>query len=713
MSKNKAPEPTLASYWMAPERDGGVGEPVACLASTYTFHASLFENELLPRFLGLRYDQTERESIFVLEREDRLATITAAVFVDSTQVDSGQTTGRWSQVPVAVRGGCQHSKVTLLVWERFVRVVVASANLTTSGYRKNREMAAAFDFFDGEDSSPRELLANVLDFLNDELLAYGLMPRATSARLAETIDGVRRRVRTWRSLPAAADKLPTVDFLPVLPPRSGRRARGVLEALVDVWGNRRATDISVMTPFTGDSPEAVRTTMKALFEIPRTRDARGFLIVGGRPSADDEERFVADLPIWFRDEWAKGWKTEPADVSVYVVPPHRDDEPKAVRHLHAKAILVQSDDRTLLLMGSSNFSPHGLGIGAYNIEANVCFLARQPDHVTSLEGALPVDWNNDFADDVTWPEDSPPGAEDGPSQTPLLPAVFAWATYHDRLGKLTVGLDRSQTFPQRWSIRLPGANLLLESESFEVRADMDRLDVTLGMEHRARRITCIVIDWIDFEGVKHEARLPTLVADDDELLAPEEFRALTCDGILDCLLSGRDPIEWGESQSRKTKSSANNVFDPLKAIDTSTFTLYRTRRLGRALAALSRRLLATLRTPTAIRHRLERDPIGPVMFARAMVRDVEVADDSARAATVFALAELMLSLAHVGQRIDGKGKLGLAPLFHNAVRTIDDLRQQYDLDERVTTGSLAAYVEDVRSKCALVLGRASEAPNAG
>jgi hypothetical protein len=210
-----------------------------------------------------------------------------------------------------------------------------------------------------------------------------------------------------------------------------------------------------------------------------------------------------------------------------------------------------------------------------------------------------------------------------------------------------------------------------------------------------------------------EARLPTLVADDDELLAPEEFRALTCDGILDCLLSGRDPIEWGESRAGRLEGVATDVFDPLRAIDTRAYTLYRTRRLGRALAALSRRLLSTLRTTTAMRHRLQRDPIGPVMFAQALARETERADGDGRAATVFALTELLLCLAHVGERIDRSGRLGLLQLFREVLAAIDDLRQQCDPDRTTAVGSLAAYVEDVRAKCDALVGAPTENLNAG
>lgn len=695
--REQAQRPPLATHWMPPERHGGIGEPVACLASTYTFHASLFEDELLPRFLGLRHDLTERESVFVLEREDRLATVTAAVFVDSAQVDGGQTTGRWLQVPVVVKGGCQHAKVTLLVWERLARVIVASANLTTPGYRRNREMAAVFDFFDDEDSSPRELLTDVVDFFGKELLAFSPMPGATRARLEETIDDVRRRVRGWRALPRATDGLPSVSFLPVLPKRTGRPAREALHHLLALWGSGRATNITVMTPFVGDGPEAVGVTIRALLGIPRSRGAHAHLVVGGRPSEEDDSRSVVDLPAWYRAEWTKAWDDEA--LHVYVVPPRRDDEPNVHRALHAKGILVQSDAHALLMMGSSNFSPHGLGVGRYNIEANVCFVARDPSHVGTLEEAFPVDWSSDLGSDVVWPDEPPLSPEDAPSATRPLPPVFAWATFHDRLGTLTIGLDRSHPFPPTWSVRLPGegASSLVRGDGSPA-IDGDQIELALGAQHTPRRVTTLVVEWTDDSGAALVGRLPTLVAHEDELLAPEELRSLTSDGILDCLLSGRDPFDWIESSRGHPTVVAHDASDPLREIDTSTYTLYRTRRLGRALAMLSRRLLSTTPTITAMRHRLDHDPIGPRMLAEALRRDNERADEDGKVATVFALAELMLCLAHVGHRIDAKGRLGLLRLFFETTRTLEAELDLCDPGGKRRAESLGEYFGAVRAK---------------
>jgi len=677
---------------MPPERDGGVGEPVACLASTYTFHASHFENELVPRFLGLRYDNTEREAVFVLEREDRLSTVTAAVFVDSTQVDGEQTTGRWLQVPVGVPGGCQHGKVTLLAWERFVRIIVASANLTRSGYRKNREMAAVIEFFDGEDSAHRTRLADVLHFF-DDLVAFSRTPPETSRRLSEAIETTRRTARSWKLMPLTSERLPSVRFAPVLPPLERRPGRSAIDALGEEWGDRRATDITVMTPFIGESPEAVRSTVKALLKIPRTRNARGHVVVAGRPSARDDDRALVDLPNWFHDEWVSGWGgSEPL---VYAVPAHRDGERTAQRALHAKSLLVESGERALLFMGSSNFSPHGLGLGgAFNIEANLCFVARNGDDARALADSLPVDWDADRVEDAIWADDAPKPTEDGPTDAPSPPPVFAWATYHDTLRRLTIGLNHDAAFPSAWWIRVAGLDAVLVQGPPQ--PDRDQIEVTLSSEAGTRRVTALTIAWRDDEGPIRQATLPTLVADHDELMAPEEFRALGSDGIVDCLLSGRDPIDWAEAQMRGPASQSGDALDPLKTVNTSTYTLYRTRRLGRALAVLSRRLLSTLRTPTAIRHRLERDPVGPLMLASALLREAKTEDAADTAATVFGLAELSLCVAHVAARLDPRGTLKIQPHFRHCIDAIDALRGQ--LSGAAEGDALGTYVRDVEAK---------------
>ncbi len=689
----------LATYWMPPPK---ARAPIALLASTYTFHAKLFEEDLLPRFLGLKFDNTERERIFIAEREERLAEVDVAVFVDAAHVDGTQTTGRWSQVPVRVSGGCQHSKVTVLVWDELIRILVTSANLTASGYRRNREVAACVDFFDGDGASARELLKDVLDFFEDELLDLGQMPPGTRTRLAEGIKNTRRMARSW-ALPSASPSLPTSAFISVSPKRTGRAARGVIGPLLEAWGSRKATSIYVMTPFVGESAAAVRSTMTALLSDARVHGAEGHLILGGRPSEEDNSGQISvNLPDWFRDEWAKAWKMAEGEISVYVIPQQRDDE-KVARDLHAKSIMLCCDERTLLLVGSSNFSPHGLGIGTFNLEANLCYVAREKAHVRALEAALPVDWDEDLQQNLRWPAEQVPLSDDPSSAAPAPPMSIQWATYNESSGILSISIDSRRTLPKAWSISIPGCTApVFDSNRDPLNLEDGVHRIALGESHRARRITHVTIRWTDESEEEQEARLPTLVDDEAELLPPEGLRSLQSEDIVKCLLSGKDPIEWAEDAEDGVigavkKVQADDHHDLLRTLDTDSYVIYRTRRLGRAFSALSQRIITTLRTPTAMRHRLERDPVGPLMLAHAIATEGKDEAGAGRAATLFALAELTLALSYVALRVDPKGKLGLRPIFDGVLRSIDELAKAFDSDAK-GTDPLKRYVNSVREK---------------
>src|SRR5438067_1960664 len=94
--------PTLSSCWSPPATlpTGEAGKPLVCVATTYTFHASLLELELLPRFLGLKFDETEAVRAFAVEREQALAIARVFVLVDGLHFDASQSTLRWAQLPV-------------------------------------------------------------------------------------------------------------------------------------------------------------------------------------------------------------------------------------------------------------------------------------------------------------------------------------------------------------------------------------------------------------------------------------------------------------------------------------------------------------------------------------------------------------------------------------------------------------------------------------
>ena len=147
----------MLDLWQLPE---GAGDPVGCLATTYTFHPGLFDEQCLARFLEIESEPDREDLAFLLERETRLGGVYAGVLVDHTQAGVEHSL-RWDVLPVRVRAGKQHAKISLLSWTRRLRIIIASANLTEPGYRSNFEVAAAVDL--GPDDADLSMLGRCRD----------------------------------------------------------------------------------------------------------------------------------------------------------------------------------------------------------------------------------------------------------------------------------------------------------------------------------------------------------------------------------------------------------------------------------------------------------------------------------------------------------------------------------------------------------------------
>ena len=130
--------------------------------------------------LGIKSRPEQDGAIYLVEREERLAAIVAAALVDARHC-RGRRSLRWDLLLARVPGGrAMHSKVSLLCWSRLVRVIVASANMTDDGARRNQETFGVLDYFDGCDA-PNAALREVLAFL-DAIVGYASGPAVTRWR---------------------------------------------------------------------------------------------------------------------------------------------------------------------------------------------------------------------------------------------------------------------------------------------------------------------------------------------------------------------------------------------------------------------------------------------------------------------------------------------------------------------------------------------------
>ena len=725
---------TLTSYWATPVSTGrsdefSAGVPVACIATTYTFDAAFFESELLPRFLGVKFDHTEREISFLVEREQALGTVRACVLVDHTCVDARQTTLRWDQMSVRVPGGAQHAKIVVLAWERWLRIIVSSANLTRQGYRRNREIVGVMDFFDGKESMPLQSAKDVLNFLS-EIAGTGWVQAHDAARerMMTTLKFIQNRLDRWQQAPAdfTPRALPRLCFVGGRPAANGRRLLSVMEQVADSWGNRKAADVAVMTPFVGETDGGMKQLTQQLMGLSRKSagSVRTYLAIPGRPSQEaGSKKMISELPSSFRDSWNSAWGDIQEGPAVFVVPPARKGE-KINRVLHAKAVSLTDGDRDMLLCGSSNFTPHGMGVGMANVEANLCFQDDSNARIR-LDARLPVHWyedDNDSCDDVFWPTKVDPLEDESPKQ-PQLPPVFKAVTFNEQVAKVTVFFDTAFQLPAVWSVARPGAKvndtgtILLDSLQMTSVPPEGRFTVELPGALRGLMLTCVRFAWTDDRGQSQSGWLPVQTESLENLLPPEQFRGLTSDHIMNWLISGREPADMvdenGDNSGRLSNAAeVSRASDPLQEIDTSGYALYQVRKLGQTLAALAERLIRTVRTNEAVSYRLRQDPLGPVALADALAKDLTVEGQPPDTAQMrasqlaFSYAEIALMLAHACRRVRSDRNPGdhdVRPVYRETIRSLL-VRPSGGDRGGDGLGALTAYIGAVHVKCDELVG---------
>ena len=709
---------TLSSHWCPPTDviADGVGQPVACIASTFEFDAGFFETELLPGFLGLRFDHTENELTFLVEREQKLAETAVAVLVDVHKVDPAQTTLRWDQVPIAVPGSqsIQHSKITVLAWEKLIRLIVASANLKRKAYRSNREVFATLDFYDDADSPPRRLIADGLSLL-EGILAWSRVPAATRDRTRDSISLIRDKLAAWTAMPDEfrPREQPKVTFVATSPPLDNQGPRSALDEVVQKWGSRSVAELTVMTPFVGKPDGDQDKVIQRLAAIPRTRDCVGWLVAPRHATDQSDPEIRVALPRTFGAAWKQYFESR-GGAQVLAIPQFVTGVDKVSRVLHSKLLALESADHQILMIGSSNFTPHGMGVGVFNVEANLLF--ENPGANVWDRINLPIPWNDWHAvDDVHWDEQPEP-AEDCIDEATTLPRFFECASYSQATGELRVTLDRSSSEPSEWLVRIKGIDveeLTLFRRLPHHAAEL--LTHTFSEASRSASLAALLVEWTDDEGQSRQARLIVSIASKDDLVASQQFRAFGVDAMIDCLVYGRSLAEWQDRQANR-KTSDNLLSEPLdslRAVDTSGYLLYQVRRFGRAMSGLCDRLERVLLSPTAVRYRLFRDPLGPIALAQALTQGQQGHSGSLAALSdehrLFLLAELLLSVAQSSRRLlklaDRKSRKWLTELIREAVGLLATqvLARTESLRDTLPA-NMAAYV-------AAVLKEASDVPD--
>lgn len=606
------------------------GEPIGCIATSFTFSSVFFEQECLGRFVQLETDADEDGAAFLVEREEKFSQLACASAIVDQRHARGLRSLRWDLLAARLPAGILHAKVSLLLWTSAARVIVTSANLTEDGYRRNHEVFGVLDYFSGA-SAPRDVLRDLIDFVEN---AAGYVdpnadtPNAAIARCQAFLNRVRVATYDWGIEEFPRGVSPRIHAI-----LSGPNQRSVLEGLREVWRESTPPEkVWVISPFF-DPPEAPNAPAQEIWQYLRQRGTASvcYIVQGEDIEGTDEVRLFAPQTLRWR----------PANRPVSVGFERLETDP--TRPLHAKCLWFEGTDWFTYICGSSNFTSAGLGIGmTRNLEANLGYAVnfRRDKEATR---ACNEAWLR-HASLTTEPRlisipDN--GEDDATAGQPLLPVFFGSATFaREPSGAAWIEFTFHGSPPVGWrALPEDDATVFLDYATWDGRGQAATL--RLAWERNRPPAGFRVIR----PGVEGAAWWPVNVRDCSSLPPPAELSDLPLEVLIEILTSAK-PLHlalnrWLARHRDFGTDGPEVLLDPHERVDTSTFLLQRTRRVSWALDALRTRLARPVASLEALEWRL-RGPIGVQAISRAIVKEARSAEERA-----FLLAELMLELARV------------------------------------------------------------------
>ena len=617
----------ILDAWRPPAH---AGEPIGCFATTFTFSSIFFEEECLGRFLSLESDAEDDKLQFVIEQQERMAQLTAAVALVDQRHCEGKRSLRWDLLPARLRGRFMHAKVSLLAWQNTVRLIIGSANLTEDGYRRNQEVFGQVDYHE-DCEAPRDLLEQVLNFLR-RLIAESVVGADQSpavARSRRLLTQVEEMSAGWGVTPELARRAP-IRLFPVL---SGLGEPGVLDQLWPI--QRPPSSAYVVSPFFDPGAKLDGPTAK-LWTIMRQRgEAKVVFCVDTEP-IPGSDKLLAHAPDSLYGSEPKGRPSVSTSFHQVIDPDHRP--------LHTKAIWLEDGERFgVYMIGSSNFTSAGLNFsGKGNVEANLVYLFDRQQYraeVKLLDAAFPttelldrakIQWRSGIGEE-----------EESPSETSSLPVEFGRAVFDCSSaphGKLTLHFRGRPN--AEWTVTSEDETRLRDSSEVGEVMEGSVIEIPWPSPKPPSGV------WVYWSKQLGRSWWPVEVLSPDALLPPEEMRNLPLD-ILIRILTSAQPLhrilaaEVRRQEEAKSRLDAAFLTDPHKKVDVSAFLLQRSRRMAAAIDALCDRLTRATPNEACLHWKLQ-GPVGLQAVVEALHRESRSAEERA-----FLMTEVALALARV------------------------------------------------------------------
>lgn len=695
MSRTSEPPLAMLDWWTP---DESFGEPLGCLATTYTFHPDLFAEHCLARFLRISAPPSDIAYRHELIQTLQNGPVYAGVLVDHSQAGQDRPFPLWDVLPVRLpNDGIQHAKVTLLRWSHALRIIVSSSNLSEQGYRINREVSTVLD---GSPNGIHHRFAkDVLHFLGD-ILAWVPDQDSDAIRRARTfLNETEQTISRWTKLTSPLKGVTNL-FVPTLPPSPRHpQGRSTLDQTLKTLALHPdpPSEIRVASPFLEKNPDRLKNLLHHLAERmhPGPTPTIRLDLVASEQS-QGHTRTVQAPPI------LKDLALE-RRCRLYALPGAADEDP---RPWHAKCLLVRTRSLVALLAGSSNFTCAGMGFdGSYNIEANVLTLLHTPTAQERAQRFWPPSKTIDLSTPIDWKPHG--GEQEPPTPSPCLPHGFLSVTYsRPASGPPTLTFRfNPEELPPTWSIHPPDDynTTILTSEEWTAQ---QRPAVTVHPHpHKDPPPSTLLVRWNT-----RSARWPVNIHD------PLEFPALDLPTDLDhdewlALSVSRNKSAFLERHRRRRHASTGQddsiPLDPLQRYPLSETFLHKVRRRARALERWKESLERPLfRLPAdSLRGRLE-GSYGAHAFLQRLrdnlndSRNTESPDER-----LLRIAEAFIVLQSVRYRYEP----GALPPedFHKAFRQF--LRKEAGTTLKAINNAPHPLSQDILTFCQEVLARCQKA----
>ncbi len=629
MKRKKDQKPGYARLLDAWTPPPDAGEPLGCVATSFTFSSVFFEEECLGRFVRLETDAAEDGAAFLVEREEKFSQLICASALVDQRHARGLRSLRWDLLAARLPEGILHAKISLLLWTNTARIIVASANLTEDGYRRNHEVFGVLDYFPGG-SAPLNVLRDVIEFLAQSASFVDPnadVPDAAIARWQAFLNRARSTASEWGSAEIPRGGAPRIHAILTGPNRGS-----VFDGVKAAWRESTPPErVWVVSPFF-DPPEAPNAPAQEIWKHLRQRGDAGVCYILKSEEIEGTETVRLLGPETLR------WK--PANRPVTVQFDELKIEP--TRPLHAKYLWFKGAESFVYVCGSSNFTSAGMGIGKIrNLEANLGYAIRFQDGKANR--ACNQAWlkHERAPKDATFIPVADNGEDSALDGEPLLPAAFGSATFAcEPDGGAWLDFTFHGSPPTGWRGFPEDESVVFLDEAIwdgRGRPPTLRLAWPSSRPPAGFRITR--------PGVEGAAWWPVNVRDSASLPPPAELSDLPLEALIEILTSAK-PLHlalqrWLKPTKGHGEEATDVLLNPHDRVDTSTFLLQRTRRVSWALTALRARLERPVASTEALDWRL-RGPVGVQAISRAIVKEARSPEERA-----FLLAELMLELARV------------------------------------------------------------------